>query len=147
LDTKDNELGRLYRATTFRVESPAGIIDIRIGEKHPRIDALLALLSATDWAYITAWNPVSQPVSAEINAAAHAELLDLVGRCPLPFYEGDGIPDNPGWQPERSVWIAGIERREAQQIGARFRQNAIVVGKLGGMSELLFCDLSGEGSV
>jgi len=129
-----------YLATTFRVESPNGHIDIRVGEKHPRIDALLSHHNATEWAYITAWNPGSQPVAAEINSVAHAELIDLVGKRALPYYEGDGIPDNLGWPPERSVWIAGITRREALTIGARFGQNAIVVGELGGIAELLFCE-------
>jgi hypothetical protein len=50
-----------------------------------------------------------------------------------------GVPDNPGWLPERSVWIVEISRREARDIGVRFGQNAIVVGKKGGVAALLLC--------
>jgi hypothetical protein len=132
-------LANLYRATTFRVESPDGIIDIRVGEKHPRIDALLSHHKVTEWAYITAWNPRSQLLSAEQNALAQVQLTDVVLERGLGFYGGSGIPDNPGWTAERSVWIAGISRQAAVELGARFGQNAIVVGTAGGVAELLCC--------
>jgi hypothetical protein len=48
-----------YKATTFRVETPAGHTDIRVGAKHPGIDSFLSRHNATAWAYITAWNPAS----------------------------------------------------------------------------------------
>jgi hypothetical protein len=135
----DTVLTDCYKATTFRVEGPDGIIDIRIGEKHPRIDALLALHTVKDWAYITAWNPRSQVMSTEQNVAAQAQLIDVVRARGFEFYEGDGIPDDPTWAAERSIWTAGISRQAAGELGTRFGQNAIVVGSIGGVAELLLC--------
>ncbi len=132
-------LANLYRATAFRVETPDGPIDIRVGERHPRLDALLSRHNAIAWAYITAWNPRSQPLSADQNALAHHKLIQIICERDFGFYEGDGIPDTEGWAPERSVWIADIGRREAVALGVQFGQNAIVVGKYGGIAELLNC--------
>jgi hypothetical protein len=130
----------LYKATRFRIESADGHTDIRIGERHSRIDALLSHHNATEWAYITAWNPGSRPMSADENVLAQGKLLQLVRDRGFAFYEGDGIPDNEGWTPERSVWIAGINRREAIELGRQFGQNAIVVGSLSGVAELVNCN-------
>ena len=126
-------LANLYRATTFRVESPGGIIDIRVGEKHPRIDALLLRHSATEWAYITAWNPRSQLVSHLQNATAQLAMVQLLHNRNLDFYEGDGIPDSGDWTPERSVWVAGLTRQNAAAVGSQFGQTAVVVGTMRGV--------------
>jgi hypothetical protein len=136
--TKTPDLEALYRNTTFRVEAPNGHIDIRIGDKHPRIDSLLSEHNATEWAYITAWNPGSRPMSAEENALAHDKLLEIIRDRNFQPYLGEGIPDQEGWAPEQSIWIAGISRHEAAELGRQFGQNAIVVGTLGGVAELVF---------
>jgi hypothetical protein len=133
-----------YKATTFRVETPAGHIDIRVGGKHPGIDSLLSRHNATEWAYITAWNPGSQPLSADQNELAHVTLLQSIRNRGFECYVGDGIPDNKGWTPERSVWIASIGRAEAVALGVRFGQNAIVVGTIGGIAELVNCREEGR---
>jgi len=131
-------LEEAYLATTFRVETPGGNIDIRIGEARPLLDRLLSKHKATEWAYITAWNPASRQLSADQNRLAQEELLRLIRDRGFAFYEGDGIPDQKGWISERSVWIAGISRHEAGEMGRQFGQNAIVIGSLGGAAELLF---------
>ena len=128
-----------YRATTYRVEIRGGHIDIRIGEKHPRIDALLSAHISTQWAFITAWNPGSNLTSREQNAAAQAKLRQILQDAGFSFYEGSGIPDGADWEPERSVWIPGIGRDEAVELGRRFGQKAIVVGRSGAVAELMEC--------
>lgn len=138
--TEGDDFAALYRATTFRVETPDGHIDIRVGEKHAGIDALLSRHNATDWAYITAWNPGSRPLSADQNEVAHLTLRQTIRDRGFECYVGDGIPDNEGWAPERSVWIAGIGRAEAIALGMRFAQSAIVVGSFGEIAELVNCN-------
>lgn len=137
--TTNHDLTAAYRATTFRVQGPEGNIDIRIGRRHAQLDALLTDLVRTEWAYITAWNPSSRPLTLEQNASAHTELVRLVRDRGLPYYEGYGIPDSEGWSPERSVWIAGLGRNAATAIGTLFGQKAIVVGSKGDAAVLLFC--------
>jgi hypothetical protein len=134
----ESTLEAAYLATTFRVETPSANIDIRIGQNQPQLDALLLELGATEWAYITAWNPGSRFLSADLNAAARDMMLQIIRDRGLVFCEGDGIPDTEDWAPERSVWIAGIGRQQAVEIGRQFGQNAIVVGILGGVAELVW---------
>jgi hypothetical protein len=129
-----------YLATTFRVEAPNENIDIRVGHMQPKLDALLLQLGATEWAYVTAWNPGSRLARSDQNTFAQDELLRLVRDRGFVLYEGLGIPDLEGWAPERSTWIAGIGRREAIELGRQFGQNAIVIGSWGGVVELVWCD-------
>ena len=134
----ESRLKPAYIATTFRIESPSGSIDIRIGQKQPKLDGLLLQLGVTEWAYVTAWNPGSRPTSRSENASAQDDLTRVVRDRGFTSYEGDGIPDTEGWAPERSIWIAGISRQEAAQIARDFGQNAIVIGTLGGVAELVW---------
>jgi Protein of unknown function (DUF3293) len=137
---RSSTLEAAYLATTFRVEAPGGKIDIRVGHKQPKLDALLLQLGATEWAYVTAWNPGSRLARADQNTFAQDELLRLVRDRGFAFYEGLGIPDIEGWAPERSIWIARIGRREAIELGRQFGQNAIVLGSLSGVAELVWCE-------
>jgi hypothetical protein len=134
----DSNLLALYEATTFRVETPNGPIDIRIGQTHPALDKFVVGNDVTTWAYVTAWNPASAPLSQATNDRRHFELIDLVHARRWAYFEGDGVPDNPGWAPERSVWIARISRDDAAELGRRFGQKAIVVGSVEGPAELMF---------
>ncbi len=135
-----NALLEAYRCTTYRLAAPDGCIDIRIGRRHLKVDVLLSALSVTEWAFVTAWNPGSTLVPTAQNAAAQVELERIVRERGHAFYRGEGIPDQPGWAPERSLWIAGIARAAAFELGRRFGQKAIVVGSSGASAELLFCD-------
>jgi hypothetical protein len=136
-------LTEVYSATTFRVAGPSGSIDIRVGMRCLALDDLLMTLGQREWAYVTAWNPHSELRSVKENAAAHQVLLRELATWGLgQYFEGDGIPDNPGWAAERSVWIAGIARADAIALGIRFGQNAVVLGRLGGVAELVFCRLA-----
>ena len=48
-------LERAYLATAFVADAPGGCIEIRIGRRHPDLDALLAGHGADAWAFVTAW--------------------------------------------------------------------------------------------
>jgi len=144
LTTMEKTLADSYNATTFTVDTPIGRIDIRVGKRHPKIDRLMEDVSPAAWAYITAWNPHSELLSDNQNTVAQDEMRRVIRGRGFLYYEGYGIPDNPGWSPEQSVWIAGISRTEAESIGRQFGQNAIVVGVAGGIAELLDCKAIGS---
>jgi hypothetical protein len=59
------------------------------------------------------------------SSVAPDKLLQVLQGQSFVLYEGNGIPDQEGWAPERSVLIAGISRHEALEIGARFGQNVM----------------------
>lgn len=52
-------------------------------------------------------------------------------------FEGNGVGEDPTWKPELSLFIIGISKDEASKIGTKFKQNAIVYGKINFAPELL----------
>ncbi len=140
----DAELYEAYRATIYRVFVPGEApIDVRVdgasSSYAARLDALLERNGVEVWAFITAWNPESRPLSAEENDARHAELLQAIEASGWQFVEGAGIPVNSDWAPEASLLVLGISRDDAVALGRRFGQNAIVAGRRGGTAELVYC--------
>lgn len=128
-----------YRATTYVVDHPDGEIGIRIGEHHPRLDALLAAHGATEWAYITAWNPGSVKKSFKNNKLQNNRLRAAVRAAGHVCYPGRGRPDGGAWTPEESLLVVGIAEAQAVALGARFGQNAVVTGVAGGPARLRWC--------
>ena len=45
---------------------------------------------------------------------------------------------DPEWIPEKSFLILGIPKEEAALIGIKYKQNAIVIGKLNESPQLIF---------
>ena len=54
------------------------------------------------------------------------------------LYEGEGVGSDKSWEPEKSFLILGIPLDEAILIGKKYRQNAIVVGKLNEPPQLIW---------
>ncbi len=128
-----NNLWEAYKETKYRVfDSP---IIIEVGKKCPELDLLLLEQKVQEWAFITAWNPFSKVLSDGENNERHLQLLDMVRQYKC--WEGEGIGSDPAWPPERSLLILGILHQEAIEIGKRFKQNAIVYGRINEAAELL----------
>lgn len=126
----------LYRATTYVAQDGEETIEIRIGSRHPRLDALLRARGVESWAYLTAHNPRSIALSPEANEAAQARLeIELRARG-VDFLRGASRPDDES-APEASV-LAFLPREEAEELGRAFGQNAIVAGHVGGAAELVW---------
>src|SRR4051812_32445098 len=129
-----------FRATTYRVFVPGQApMDLVVGRRSARLDALLARGGVTAWAFITASNPGSQPLAAHENSARHAELLMLLHARGLQWLAASGIPADAGWEAEESVLVLGVSRPDAVEIGRRFGQLAIVAGQRGAAAELVYC--------
>lgn len=126
-----------YRDTTFCADTPAGQLNIRIGQLHPLLDALLDAYGTTSWAYITAWNPRSADTEQRENEANPAALLrDLDG---YRVFEGEGVGADGDWPPEPSFLVLGLVEADALTLGRQYGQNAIVVGLRGELARLLNC--------
>lgn len=131
-----------YCATTFAAELSDGEIGIRIGQHHPRLDALLKEQRASNWAYITASNPGSVNLPLDKNDKRNAELVRYLELKGYRFFLGEGRPDKPGWTPEASVLVIGIEHEAAYRLGQSLGQNAIVIGQYEGMAEFVWLTLT-----
>lgn len=128
----DERLDRAYRATSYRV----GKLALRIGEPHPWLDLLLANRGLEHYAYVTAVNPGSVPLSAQDNARRMRALADdLAGFVTL---RGSAVADDGAWEPEPSLLVLGISPGDAMDVGRRHGQNAVLVGRRGGAPELVW---------
>lgn len=129
------ELTESYKATTYRV--PSLNLDIRIDEKIPLLDLILKTKNAETWAFITAWNPESKILSLKENRSRNDMLQSKLEAYQI--FEGSGIPENSDWEPEESIFIIGITKEYALELGRKFKQNAIVFGSINGTAELIIC--------
>lgn len=130
-----------YRATTFRVDDPAGAFDIRIDRVCPALDALLDRTGAQCWAYVTAHNPGGRLRDASENAAGERRLEAHVCGAGLTAIPGRGIGAGDDWPPEASLLILDISRADAIALARGFDQEAIVAGVRGQPAELVFCSI------
>lgn len=133
----NDELFDSYRRTTYSAETPRGPIHLRVGEPNEDLVQLLKRYDANSWAYITAFNPGSQPLAHEENLRRQKELIDSLRRERLMFFPGAGVGDDSQWPPEESVLVLSISRPRAIQLAREFGQNAILFGGADAVPELL----------
>jgi hypothetical protein len=123
---------RAYHQTSFFADTPRGRIRLRIREKSAELEAILFAEGAREWAYVTACNPGSRPLSHRENVRRQEALEREVSGRGLVFLRGEGVGDDGQWPPEPSLLILGIARDQAVDLGGRFGQKAIVFGETGG---------------
>jgi hypothetical protein len=131
-------LWEAYRRTTYVAYSSDGDIRIDPGRRSLTLDALLDQRRIRDWAYVTAYNPESQPLDEEDNVKHQEALVEAVRARGLPFLCGKGIAEDGTWV-EPSILILGIESDDARALGRQFGQLAILVGQAGQPARLVAC--------
>ena len=109
-----------YRATTYVVRVPPQTLALRIGERCPAIERLLATRKVRSAAYMTAWNPMSRAAGRAYNAAAARELVSVLRRRGWSFVAGEGRGEEADWPAEQSLLILGISRAQAYRRAADF---------------------------
>ena len=134
-----SELFEAYKNTTYRVYSPIGKIDIRIGVINPLLQQLLLNNSSESWVFITAYNPYSVMQDAGVNTILNTQLEDYLSGKRYLFFKGIGVGDDNSWEPEASFMVLNIRKEDAVKLGRHFKQNAIVVGVIGNAPELIDC--------
>ena len=125
-----------YRAARYVVYADEGPV-MRIGEPCPEMDQLLEEEGAAAAAFITAHNPRGLPAHEESNMLAFGRLCDAADRSGYKIYLGEGNDPEGEWKPEPSLLIVGMPREEAEALGRRFLQNAIVFVEKGKPPELV----------
>ena len=125
------QLVAAYRGADYAVH---GGPVLHVGEPNPALQALMQSHGVQTAAFLTGANPRGAPRSHAANEAAMAELRALLS---WPLLEGEGRDPGGGWVPEPSFLVLGIARAEAEALGRRFEQNAIVFVPQGGAPELI----------
>ena len=132
----DQALLQAYRETEYRVSHDSHLV-LRVDEPNKALDALLVDRDVTTAAFITAWNPLSQPVSKSENDIAQARLQFEVMALGLDVLPGEGVGRDGTWPPEPSLLVFGISLDRAKQLSRTYKQNAFVWLTLGKGPELV----------
>ena len=133
MDThKNRELKSAYAKTRYIVED----IVIQVGKKNEKLDNLLIENNCTTYAFITAYNPLSELLTTEQNELRHKQLINYVETRGYKFDLGYG-EGTKGWPNEMSLLIIDISKEEAIACGIAFNQKAIIFGQLRASTSLL----------
>jgi hypothetical protein len=128
------DLIEAYKETDFNIYEPR--ITINVGKVNQELDQLLKTHNCINWAYITAWNSYSEITDAKLNEHNNKQLRnDLIGYT---VFDGEGVGSDPSWEPEKSFLILGIPLYDAILFGKKYRQNAIVAGKVNEAPQLIW---------
>lgn len=113
-------------------------VTIRMGAIDAELERLLESSGHVEWSFITAYNPWSEvrpdPENSIRNEMLRADILEF------PYFDGEGIGEDPAWKPEQSFLVLGISRSKAIETGRKYGQHAIVVGRKGEPAELLLLE-------
>src|SRR5712664_3575548 len=63
-----------FLRTAFIATAPKGRLSLRVGQRCVELDELLAAHGVSTWAYVTAFNPGSVPLTAKENSARQRQL-------------------------------------------------------------------------
>jgi hypothetical protein len=125
-----------YEAAHYVVFGEPDIV-MKVGEKNAQIDALLAAQGADRAAFVSAANPRGLRRRLAENVVAFHTLRNVLRKSRYLVYEGEGRDPKGAWRPEGSVLVLGIAREDAEALGRRFGQNAILYLEKGRAPELV----------
>lgn len=134
------DLRTAYLMTDFEFEAEGRRYTLRIGDQNPEVRDLLARHGVQNAAYITAHNPASLPRGEAHNTLAMRALrrdLEAGVGGSWAVFEGAGQGRAGGWPPEPSLMVLGIDRTQAEKLGRRYGQYAIVWVDATGMPSLV----------
>lgn len=127
-----------YEQATYRVDLDPDPTFLRVGEPSPELDRWLAAQGAPGFAFLSAANPGSEPLSAAANERRHQRLLERVRESGLPAISGESYDAANGSWREASLLVAGLDRAAAIALARDFGQLALLIGNRGGTVELCF---------
>ncbi len=116
-----------YRTAHYRVVTGHSVsFTLKIKKKSPELEALLQNQNLASAAFVTAFNRHGRQTDRNINAREQKALLGDIRRTGLPFWEGF-VEDPAGkWKSEPSFLVLGISQGDAEAMGRKYGQNAIV---------------------
>jgi hypothetical protein len=127
------ELLVCYQATCYSILNPK--IDIYLDKENKELQTFLIEQNFHSWCFITAWNPFSKALTLDENTSLNKKLeADLNNYTVFPA-EGKDTLGN--WPPEISFFVVNISREQANFLGKKYEQNAIVYGEVEKMAELI----------
>jgi hypothetical protein len=115
-----------YRATYYCINGVSPPFLLKVDETNTDLATCHRSHGVMCSAFLTAWNPGSQPTPEEENRAAQQRLEALLrDRC-YRLVDGLGVDPTGQWEGEESFLVLGIDRETACTVGRAFRQHGIV---------------------
>ncbi len=138
-------LASSFARTLYRVQLPQAALELRIGQRHPKLDAFLREAKATSWVVLSPCNPGARLLDEASNARRLAALREELEAMGLRHFPALGIPA-PGepWPPEPSLLILDLAPQDAAGLARRFGQLAWVRGGLDRPAELVWSEASAQ---
>ena len=124
------ELDAAFRATCYRVDSAAGVFDLRIGVVNPAFDDFLRGQGVSCWGLVTAHNPRGVRCD-EQNTARQRDLLCRLKSLQWRWLPARHVADDGRWPVEPSVLILQVSEAELCALASDFSQAAVVGGEVG----------------
>ena len=121
-----------YRRTEYRVADGGYSFTLQIDQACAALLDCMRHFKVTEAAYITAWNPRSEPTSSARNEAAQRALASEVLERGWRLFYGEGVGADASWAPEPSLLVLGIAFEAACGLGRKYGQNAIVYARAAG---------------
>jgi hypothetical protein len=116
-----------YRVALYRVvvgNNKSFILKIK--KKSADLEALMKKHNLFTAVYVTAYNSQGKQTEPHINIRQNKLLSGDIRRTALPFLEGFGEDLTGRWKSEASFLVLGITLEDAEALGQRYGQNAIV---------------------
>lgn len=113
-----------YRETDYRVLAEPPFV-LTVGIASPDLIRLYQAHKVACAAFITAFNPFSQELTADDNRRRQAELAKELTRRSLGFVDGVGQHPSGNWR-EASFLVFGLALEAAKSLGQSLEQNAII---------------------
>lgn len=134
------ELLRAYQNAVYAVFASPGI-EFRVGQPSDTLDAMMSINHVRTAAFVSSATASGRP-SDENQRRLNDFLLrshvgDVAAKHKYRVYQGEGRDPGGKWPAEPSVLIMGITREEAEGLGRKLEQNAIVWIEKGGAPALL----------
>lgn len=133
------ELLASYSATAYIVHFEDHDYTIRIGDDCEELDELMIQHEVGTWTVITAYNPLSEKLSAKENAKRNEKLNIELGLLGLQTYPTTSISDAKDWPDEKGFLVLGLNLEEASRMGLERDQHAIVFGRFNKPAQLVWC--------
>jgi hypothetical protein len=130
------DLLRAYEKADYLVYDDLQLV-LRIGKPNPVLDSLLEADGAATAAFITPFNPHGLQRGEDDNWEAFVRFMDEVNATSHKIYAGEGRDPEGEWPHEPSLFIVSISRADAQSLGRRYGQLAIVFAEWGKAPELV----------
>ena len=125
-----------YRATRYRVFTSPDF-ELAVGQPSSALADLYRTHAVNSAAFLTAWNPEGNLQNESANREAFARLQERVTPLSVKVISGFGEDPDGAWAGEESLLALGLGRETSCEIGAEFRQNAIVWAGADAVPELI----------